>query len=349
MNIGLGFISGAVVAETVRHFCKPQPEDSCSSSTVTSVPTRLFIGPSLLSGIGQVTKQYARNFGEYVEYSKTPRREHYEIGFAFVLPVPEQLALVDALARRCTRMIYMTICETEPVSPAYGLLEKYGTIYTASEFCRQIFQRQFPGTTWKLLRHCVNGPTPIVRTPYVAGTPYVFYTIGNVQDPRKNITGMLEAFVRCKFKPGEAELLIKATCAQEVRWKFPGVRIINGGVLSDAQMEDVHAAGHCYVNCSHSEGVGMGAAEAAARNKPVIIADYGGLKEYVRTPYVVKCSKGPVGFDDFLYTRELEWGHPSTEELTALMVRCFTEKVHFAENGLISGLVAEVESDLLSM
>jgi hypothetical protein len=43
------------------------------------------------------------------------------------------------------------------------------------------------------------------------------------------------------------------------------------GLLSDEEMENIHALGDCYVSFSSSEGVGMGAVEAALRNKPVII------------------------------------------------------------------------------
>jgi hypothetical protein len=308
----------------------------------------LFIGPPLLSGIGQVTRRYTTLLrdAEYVEFSDTPSRERYDRGFAFVLPIPAQLAMVDALARRCTTMTYMTICETETVHPAYGMLEKYKTMYVASDFCKRVLERQFPATTWKVLRLFAAAPSR-PEAPRL-GTPYVFYTIGNIMDPRKNIVKLVEAFLRCKFPPGEAVLLLKATCRADVEWKVPGVQIING-LLTDAQMEQVHSLGHCYVNCSHSEGVGMGAVEAAMRNKPLIITDYGGLKEYVRTPHVVKCTVGPVGFDDFLFTKDMCWGHPSQEELIAAMRTCFAEKVHFAENGVVSTLMAEVASDLLSI
>jgi len=50
----------------------------------------------------------------------------------------------------------------------------------------------------------------------------------------------------------------------------------------------------------------MGAVEAAMRDKPVIISDYGGLKEYVRTPYVIRTGRRKVGMVDFLYTPDME-------------------------------------------
>jgi glycosyltransferase involved in cell wall biosynthesis len=144
-------------------------------------------------------------------------------------------------------------------------------------------------------------------------------------DPRKNIRGLIDAYLRCGFRDA-AHLVLKATCLQPVEWRVPGVTVING-LLSDEDLEKVHDGGHCYVNCSHSEGVGMGAVEAALRAKPVIITNYGGLKEYVRTPWVVSCTKGPIGFDDFLFTKDLEWGHPSGEDLQKCLSECFEKKV----------------------
>ena len=112
-------------------------------------------------------------------------------------------------------------------------------------------------------------------------------------------------------------------------------------------MESVHEAGDCYVNCSHSEGVGMGAVEAALRDKPVIITDYGGLKEYVKTPYVVKCSLCPVGADDFLFTKDMLWGKPDMKELVTHMKHAFENRntPHLAWKGFTAGVVAAVVSE----
>jgi glycosyltransferase involved in cell wall biosynthesis len=287
----------------------------------------LFAGPTLLAGIGQVTNRYvslmraAGHEAEYVQFGQKPAKTRYTNGFAFVLPIEQQLGLVDEYAKLCDNMIYMTICETSKVNPVYGILARYKTLYVASDFCKDVFSRQFPTIEWKVLRLYAE---PKVSKPPAPG-PYVFYTIGNVNDPRKNMKGLIEAYIRCQFG-NKAHLLVKATCIDEVTWKFPNVTIING-LLSDEDMEKVHNAGHCYINCSHSEGVGMGAVEAALRSKPVIITDYGGLKEYVKTPWVIPAPPGPIGFDDFLFTKELEWGQPKTSDLRAAMQDCFERRV----------------------
>jgi len=298
----------------------------------------IFIGPSPLSGIGQVTMQYAKLVdGEYVEIGQQPKKARYPHGFAFVLPIEAQLNIVDQYTRLCDTMSYMTVCETEPVNPAYGLLTRYKTILCPSEFARSTLERQFPTVTWKLLRHYASEKPH--KCP-AAGAPYTFYTIGNIADPRKNIQGLINAFLSCGFGD-KARLVLKATCLQPVKLDAPGVVIING-LLSDEALERIHDSGHCYINCSHSEGVGMGAVEAALRSKPVVITDYGGLKEYINTPWVVPCTKGPIGFDDFLFTRDLEWGHPSQGHLTAALRDCFEKRVEFWDHAHTKQLIQTI-------
>ncbi len=288
----------------------------------------LFVGPTLLAGIGQVTNRYASlvraagHEAEYVVFGQRPSKTRYDCGFAFVLPLEDQLNLVDQYATFCAKMHYMTICETDTVNPVYGILSRYKSLLVSSEFCKNVFERQFPDLNWTVLPLYAE---PRVPRPPAAATPYVFYSIGNILDPRKNIRGLIDAYLRCGFG-GQAHLVLKATCNQPIEWKVPGVTIING-LLSDEDLEKVHDAGHCYVNCSHSEGVGMGAVEAALRSKPVVITDYGGLKEYVKTPWIVPCTPGPIGFDDFLFTKDLVWGHPSGEALQQCLRDCFEKKV----------------------
>lgn len=309
--------------------------------------TFLFVGPNLLAGIGQVTKRYADILGaEYCEYGKTPTREEYDIGFAFVLPVSEQLINADVLMTRCRKRNYMTICETETVHPAYGVLSKYKSLWVSSKFCQKVLSRQFPETEWKLL-HLYAKPNPPLMPIRGEEKPYVFYTIGNIIDPRKNINSLLRAFMECKFS--NAKLLLKATCNRKLVINEPNVQLIQG-LLSDDQMDKIHAGCDCYINCSHSEGVGMGAVEAALRKKPVIITDYGGLKEYVQTPWTVPCKKKQIGFNDFLFTSDLEWGDPNYEELKKCMMYCYENRIreydHEHTKNLMDTLRVSLESSL---
>jgi len=277
---------------------------------------------------------------EYVELGQRPKTTGYTRGFAFVLPIQSQLDVIDQYKSYCPHWIYMTVSETNPVNPCYGLLERYGTIHVPSNFAKSILEIQFPKIQWKLLHHW--SPTPVPKT-IGPKSPYIFYTIGNVNDPRKNIKMLIECFIRSGFS--DAMLVIKATCLEEVKWKIPNIRVING-LLSPEDLDAIHDRCHCYVNCSHSEGVGMGAVEAAMRDKPVIITDYGGLKEYVRTPWVVPCTEGPIGFDDFLFTKDLHWGYPDASVLKEHMADCYQKQVTHWDHSHTREIVSNVSSCL---
>ena len=68
-------------------------------------------------------------------------------------------------------------------------------------------------------------------------------------------------------------------------------------------MDDLHRRCDCYVNFSKSEGVGMGAIEAAIRDKPVILTDFGGPSEYIKSPYMINCELQELENDDFLFQK----------------------------------------------
>ena len=305
--------------------------------------TWLFIGPSMLSGIGQVTKTYCDLVGgEYVCYgTDVPSQASYDHGFAFVLPIPQQLEIIDKFMINCKKKYYMTVCETETVQNTYGILSKYNPVFVPSLFAKNILERQFPQMECKLLRHWA--PTGGPSKELTPEAPYVFYTIGNIVDPRKNINMLVKAFNVCQFP--NAKLVMKAACNRTVPQIGKNITIING-VLSNDHMDKIHAGCHCYINCSHSEGVGMGAVEAAMRNKPVIIADYGGLHEYVKTPWVISCKLGKIGFDDFMFEKDMEWGHPSFDDLVRHMKDCYEKRITSWDHAHTHAIMGEVSTQL---
>jgi len=279
----------------------------------------LFIGPTLLSGIGQYCKKYMNLFpkSKFIEIDKEiPECEH---AFIFALPVQYWLDKIPEIKRKIKHVTCMTVCETETVHEDYGKLFKFfDKIAVPSEFCRKVFKRQFPDTEF----YVIHAHIPDKR-------PYVFYHIGNVYDPRKNFNKVLETFIRMN-KP-DARLIVKATCKLPVEARIPNVTFIND-LISDEEMEKIHALSDCYVSFSSSEGVGMGAVEAALRNKPVIITDYGAATEYIKTPYTIKCGRQKILKDDFLFKAGMEWGKPDENQLREFMEDAYTKKLRYMEH-----------------
>jgi glycosyltransferase involved in cell wall biosynthesis len=292
----------------------------------------LFVGPTPLAGIGQVVIKYANMaHGDWIQFGNTTTKRYDDV-FVFLLPIETSIKMVQNYYEGLgTRLHIMTICETMPVHADYSKIFKAfptATHMTPSQFCADIFKEQF-GVNLKVVP--LWSPSK-EWTPVSDSEPYTFYTIGNIVDPRKNIKELIRAFEKCDFPQGTARLLIKATCARDVSIDVPGVRIING-LLSDHELENqIHSKAHCYINFSHSEGVGMGAVEAALRKKPVIVTDFGGLKEYISTPFLIKCSEARVGVQDFLFGPEMIWGEPDHDQLVMFMKECYEKKLDRQEH-----------------
>lgn len=300
----------------------------------------LLLTSNLLAGIGQVVARY-KTLLESMSSNHTvtvtlklfhdPLEKHnayaYDVGFAFVLPLKPMLERADAHLAQCARVIRMTVCETVPCHPSYTVFATYKVMYTPSEFARDILRTRVPEVDWRVFPHWAPTPPPGPEAQKLSAAPYTFYTIGNVIDFRKNIKTLIRAFDACGFPDGSARVLLKATCKQPVQVHHPAVVVVND-MLTPAQLDAIHDMCDCYVNCSFSEGVGMGTVEAALHNKPVIMTDFGGGKEYVRTEYTVACpTTTAVGRDEFLFEKNARWGDPRFDDLVRHMKHVFDNRV----------------------
>lgn len=275
----------------------------------------IIIGPHLKTGIGQHAMKYSKMLeGTYHEFgTELPEAE---TGLIFAIPTIEQIEYIKYAKTRVKNLACMTVCETETVHENYGLIAKeFQKIAVPSEFCKKVLSRQFPQNEFYVIHAHIPIPPP---------KPYTFYHIGNIVDPRKKFRDILRAFI--ELNEPSARLVVKATCNQDVQIQIPGVEVINE-MLSEEDMDKLHNSSDCYVNFSHSEGVGMGAVEAAMRDKPVIITNYGGASEYIKTPYTVECGLRKLETDDFLFKKGMEWGEPNFDQLLGFMRHAFKNRL----------------------
>jgi glycosyltransferase involved in cell wall biosynthesis len=288
----------------------------------------IVIGPTLASGIGQHAKKYTELFPDwrYVEiHQEIPNCDR---AFIFALPVDFWLKKITELKHKIKHLHCMTVCETETVHEDYGkLFDFFDRVAVPSEFCKRVLSRQFPNTEFYVVR---------AHIPYK--DIYTFYHIGNVLDQRKNFRDILDSFVRLN-KP-DTKLIIKATCNQQIKINLPNVEVING-LISDEDMDKIHKLSDCYVSFSSSEGVGMGAVEAAMRDKPVIITDYGGAPEYIKTPYTISCELQELQNDDFLFKKGMQWGKPNKEQLLEFMRDAYNKRLRYMEHSHTKTMVGQ--------
>jgi glycosyltransferase involved in cell wall biosynthesis len=279
----------------------------------------LFIGPTALSGIGQQMRKYMDLFPGSKCIDINDEIPVCEKAFIYALPIQFWLDRIPEIKRKVKHLTCMSICETETVHEDYGKLFKlFDRVAVPSEFCKKVFKKQFPDTEFFI----IHAHVPDNR-------PYTFYHIGNITDPRKNFNKILETFIRLN-KP-DARLIIKATCNQPINITIPTVTVINN-LVSNEVMEEIHARSDCYVSFSNSEGIGLGAVEAALRNKPVIITDFGGAPEYIKTPYTIDCERQELVKDDFLFKSGMTWGKPNAKQLMEFMEDAYNKKIRYMDH-----------------
>jgi len=282
----------------------------------------IVIGPALNSGIGNQAIKYVKLFDPnshyYVFGSKLPECER---GLIYMLPISDHMEYLKYVRTRVKNLVCMTICETETVHEDYGLIMKeFKKVAVPSEFCKRVFSRQFPDNEFYVIHAHIPKPKE---------KPYTFYHIGNIADPRKKFRDVLQAFVR--LNEPNTRLVVKATCNQPIHIQFPRVEVIND-LLSNEEMDNLHNRCDCYVSFSHSEGIGMGAVEAALRDKPVIITNYGGAPEYVKTPYMIDCELQELERDDFLFKKGMVWGNPNFDQLLEFMRHAYDNRVRHMDH-----------------
>jgi len=317
----------------------------------------ILVGPTPLAGIGQVMIKYAKllNSKYYVlGQDSIPSGEDV---FIFALPVDHWFQSIPQIQSVSKSVHCMSICETETVHKDYGKLFKmFNKILVPSEFCKKIFKRQFPDTQYEIVR-CYSHLNKIqknINNNNIFKFPfdkYIFYHIGNITDPRKNIGQLIEAFYKCEFGD-KALLVLKATCNQHVKIdNMPNVVIING-LIPEESLDQLHVNCDCYVSFSNSEGVGMGAVEAAIQDKPVIITEYGGAIEYIDTPYSVSCDLQEIPQDDFLFQKGMKWGKPNQNKLIEFMKDSFNKRLktmnHNHTRDLMRGVLKQFDVNVIS-
>ena len=303
------------------------------------------IGSNLLSGIGQVTIRYAELLGcKFITYQdELPQNDKV---FIFALPLEIVVNLIKELKNRNNIVYGMTVCETESVHPDYGnLVQIFDKIAVPSEFCKKVLSRQFPSGTFEVIRHWLPEPSSIIKTDFlkIPGDPYIFYHIGNIEDPRKQVKRIMESFLRLQLP--NSILILKASCLRKHDYKLPNIHVIHEHLTND-QIEEIHRKCHCYVSFSNSEGVGMGAVEAAMHNNPVIISEYGGCSEYVKTPYTINCEKKKIGYNDFLFTSDLEWGDPDFDQLKDFMKDAYVKNLKYMNHLRPRNLMNKVKKEI---
>jgi glycosyltransferase involved in cell wall biosynthesis len=210
-------------------------------------------------------------------------------------------ALIEMV--RGKRIAAYTVWETDRLPRTWrGFLKDVELLLIPCEWNRKIFETGgFEGPIEVVPHNLLPGQAPLPEPPRDRGE-FVFYSINTWSD-RKAVDLTLKAYLQAFTPADSVRLVLKTSPRHEMRripftplypvrtqWLIaqilrkhrhpPPVTVITDFLPDDA-MRDLHRQGDCYVSLTRSEGWGMGAFDAAASGRPVIMTGFGGQTEFL--------------------------------------------------------------------
>lgn len=232
-----------------------------------------------------------------------------------------------------------------------GILNRFDAVLVPSEFnaraMRESGVRVPVHVVPHIRRHAPDEVTPEMRSQLrmQLGVPpqhFVFYSIGAWM-LRKDFPRLIAAYVD-EFDADEAVALVIKTSTRPVH--FPLVHeqgkgslaliqeeVKAGGVrkgrpvplvtalaadgLSGQWIDALHGTGNAYVSAARGEGWGMGAFEAAALGRPVIMPGWGGVLDFLGQdhPGLVRYQLEAINWPNTTYTPNQHWAVADTADL----------------------------------
>ena len=183
-----------------------------------------------------------------------------------------------------------------------------------------------------------------VKALLPGGRVFRFFSVIDAANPRKNLPGLLKAFLNVRKRLGDAVQLVVKQYRQSVDLSsLPGVVSLDGR-MSDGEMAALFILCDSYVSAHHAEGWVLGISQAMAYGKPVAATAYSVNMDYMdeRNSFPVPFTMVPVS-EEMLrrvpaFTREMFWAEVDVEALASRMVQIAQGRVPEA----LPGLAAEI-------
>ena len=231
------------------------------------------------------------------------------------------------------RRIALCVWENETFPHQYvEPLRLAGEIWTPSDFSRRSMLAHFSEVS--VVPHVVRrhkaGPEDLAFAGAAlegTGDAFRFFSVVDSVNPRKNLTGLLNAFAALRARTRRKAVLVLKQYRKSVDCSgLPGVISVEGE-LTPGQMAALHKLCHAYVSAHHAEGWGLGLSEAMAYGKPVIATAYSGNMDFMDegnslpVPYRLVPVSGVMCERIPLFRPDMRWAEIDGEELVRAMAR----------------------------
>ncbi|SHN72969.1 glycosyltransferase [Desulfovibrio litoralis] len=235
--------------------------------------------------------------------------------------------------KKIPKIVY-GVWETDILPQAFiAGLESCIEVWTCSKFSQKAFLQS--GKECFVIPHLVKRtpPTPealakikqLLFSQGVSSDSFLFFSIVDIINPRKNTTALLKAFCSQTKKWGnKVKLVLKQYRQIQDLSSFPNIISISDE-LSEEEISALHNLTHCYVSPHCSEAWGLGLSEAMSFAKPVIATNYSGNLEFMNPDNSIlvdyELENIPLEMCRLLplFTPKMHWAKINVDELAVKM------------------------------
>jgi len=258
-------------------------------------------------------------------------------------------AALDALPGGAGPLLWHTVWETDRLPKHWpALLNRVDRVIVPTAWNREVFETSGVSTPVVVVPHVACDPVPGDGGVGLGLPPdvVVFYTISR-WDQRKDPAAVIHAFLEAFTADDPVALVVKTTPIPQSpiigkRGSESGLagdtlleveRIMRGSQRpalvrvetedwSPARIAGLHSRGDCFVSLSHGEGWNVGAFDAAAYGKPVVVTGWGGSLAWLEpsTAYLVEHDLEPVRHaEPWTYSPDQHWAVPRRAHAVELL------------------------------
>jgi len=257
------------------------------------------------------------------------------------------------------RVFGYTVWETDKL-PAHWppLLNMLDHLLVPSYWNKSVFAQSGISVPIDVIPHLISNPPPqSEELPCaVLSGDYVFYTIGTWTS-RKAIWDTVRCYLNTFSNADPVTLIIKtsrrdfttrgfralfshtaSTLHQIMRtYRSPARILLVDREINAGEIFSLHSRGDCYISLCRSEGWGLGAFNAAALGKPVIMTGFGGQLDYLLPEYAYLVDYTLVPVEDIngrpSYCKDQRWAEPSLSHASFLLRHVFENREAAKERG----------------